>query len=104
MSEKYTFEEKIILKHFLDSLFDQIKKPFPENRGITYESSPDWMIPVMFSLHEFKKKIARWDKKKILETLRLLKNKEIIDFQNRKTHFTIYFLDHGSLLKEFGYV
>ena len=104
MSEKFSFDESIFLGHFLKLLVIQIEKGRPDSRGITKETSPDSIPVIAFSLEEFKKDCIHWRKDKLLKILRGLKDKNYINFTNYKTQFHLMFLDHGSLLKEFGYV
>jgi|GEM_PF-5850458 len=104
MSEKFSFDESIFLGYFLKLLALQIKSGSFESRGITAETSPDWIPLIIFSLEEFKKNCINWKKNKLLKVLKNLKDKGHINFINSKDQFHLMYLDHGSLLKEFGYV
>lgn len=107
MAEKFTFDESIVIGHFLKILFNQIKQdkePGSLQKFITLESNPDWLPSTFFYLKDFKKYCVPWRKDKILKILKSLKEKNVVDFFCFKDRFNLMFLDHGALFKEFGYV
>jgi len=101
ITDTYSNDEIIFLSFCVKNLKLQIAE-YPNY--ITEETDPKYMPYRRFKLHQFKVQCARWEKSRILSTLRSLEKKGVIEFFNHKRIFNYGLLDHGKLLKEFNHV